>query len=212
MAHIPPPTPQTLDKFQAIWLSSTAANGFSPYGMQLLAHRPDTLLTFSLLFSSVFAPQKIYIWQSIKMTLYVVYYTLFVKKKQPQLPPELKHMLAFVASNEAQCAYCQAHTAHSAHLEGIPTAKLWALRNYASSPLFSDAEKTALSFAKAAAQQPSSVTTQHYQHLAQHYTQHQIVEIATIVSLFGFLNRWNAAVGSDLEPLPEQFSTHITPQ
>lgn len=59
------------------------------------------------------------------------------------------------------------------------------------SPLYSDAERATLDFAVAAASVPNAVTDAMFAELRQHWTEEQIVEIVGVISLFGFLSRWN---------------------
>ena len=44
--------------------------------------------------------------------------------------------------------------------------------------------------------------------LARHYTEKQIVEIVSVISLFGFLNRWNDTMATTLEDKPKSFATN----
>jgi hypothetical protein len=38
--------------------------------------------------------------------------------------------------------------------------------------------------------------------MRRHWSENQIVEILAVVSVFGFLNRWNDSMGTPLEPEP----------
>jgi hypothetical protein len=40
--------------------------------------------------------------------------------------------------------------------------------------------------------------------MKQHYDDGQIVEIVATIALFGYLNRWNDTMATELEPLPRQ--------
>jgi alkylhydroperoxidase family enzyme len=62
----------------------------------------------------------------------------------------------------------------------------------------------ALDFAIAAALQPNGVSVEMFAELRKHWSETQIVEIAAVVALFGFLNRWNDTMGTPLEPAPIQ--------
>ncbi|HLE66248.1 MAG TPA: carboxymuconolactone decarboxylase family protein, partial [Burkholderiales bacterium] len=86
---------------------------------------------------------------------------------------------------------------------GIDDAKLAALWDYQTSPLFSDAERVALEFAGAAAQVPNAVTDELFARLRKHWTDEQIVELLGVVALFGFLNRWNDTMATPIEPAAE---------
>ena len=81
-----------------------------------------------------------------------------------------------------------------------PAAAVWA---YETSPLFSDAERAALSFAQCAAMVPNSVTDEHFAELRKHFSEVEIVEILSVVSIFGYFNRWNDSMATELEAGPK---------
>jgi alkylhydroperoxidase family enzyme len=68
-------------------------------------------------------------------------------------------------------------------------------------PLFSDSERAALRVAQGAAQVPNAVTDADFAELKGHYTDAQIVDIA-VISLFGFLNRFDDTMATELEASP----------
>lgn len=115
-------------------------------------------------------------------------------------PVSLRWMVAHVASNAAGCRYCTAHTARNAATRGdVSEEKIAAIWEYETSPLFSDAERTALDLALAAGSCPPSVDDEHFLRLRHHFSEDQIVEIVAAIAMFGWFNRWNDTIGSDLE-------------
>ena len=74
--------------------------------------------------------------------------------------------------------------------------------DYSNSAVFSNAEKSALDFASAAASVPNKVTEKEISQLKTYWNDSDIVEIMGVIALFGFLNRWNDSMGSSLEDLP----------
>jgi uncharacterized peroxidase-related enzyme len=111
-----------------------------------------------------------------------------------------KRLVGHFASKAAGCQYCMAHTVLGAKNFGVDEAKLAALWDYATSPLYSDAERVALEFAAAAAQVPNAVTDELFARLRRHWSETQIVELLGVIALFGFLNRWNDTMATPLEP------------
>lgn len=95
-----------------------------------------------------------------------------------------------------------AHTAGGALRLGVSDEKLAAIWQYRTSPLYSEAERVALDFALAAASQPNDVSDELFEEMKRHWTEGQIVEIAALVSLFGFMNRWNDTMATPLEEEP----------
>ena len=129
-----------------------------------------------------------------------------------EVPKGLKWMIAHIVSNAAGCRYCQAHTAHNAHRAEIPDEKIDQLWSYDRSPLFSAAERAALDLALAAGQVPNAATDAHFTALKQHFDDGQIVEIVSVISLFGWFNRWNDTMATDLEQGPLGFAgAHLAP-
>ena len=74
--------------------------------------------------------------------------------------------------------------------------------SYETSPLCSEAERAALRVAQGAAQVPNAVTDADFAELKKHYTGAQIVDIVAVISLFGFLNRFNDTMATELEASP----------
>lgn len=113
-----------------------------------------------------------------------------------------KRIIAHVASRAAGCQYCMAHTAGGALHFGVEDKKLATVWEYATSPLYSAAERVTLDFAIAAASVPNAVTDAMFAELRKHWTEEQIVEIVGVIALFGFLNRWNDTMATPLEDEP----------
>ena len=95
-----------------------------------------------------------------------------------------------------------AHTAGASLRLGIDEKKFDAVWDYASSPLFSEAERVAIEFTVAASSQPNAVTDELFARMREHWSEDQIVEIADVITLFGFLNRWNDTMATPLEEEP----------
>jgi len=91
-----------------------------------------------------------------------------------------------------------AHTAGASLRLGVSEDKLAAIWEYRTSPLYSEAERTALDFAIAAASQPNAVTDDLFGRMKQHWTENQIVEIVGVIALFGWLNRFNDTMATPL--------------
>ncbi len=119
-----------------------------------------------------------------------------------EVKPEFKRLIGYVTSFASGCLYCQAHTILGAERFGTSEKRLKDAWNFKKSTSFSEKEKAALSFALASATVPNSVTKDIIDDLKEHWSDPDIVEIMAVVSLFGYLNRWNDSMGSTLEDLP----------
>jgi len=134
--------------------------------------------------------------------------------KPGALDPLLKRLIGTIVSGASGCRYCQAHAAHgAAKMAGGEDAKVAAVWQYQTSDLFSPAERAALDLALAAGQQPNAATDAHFAALDMHFHQQQIMEIMGVISLFGFLNRWNDTLATQLEAAPLNFAeTNLSAQ
>ena len=134
----------------------------------------------------------------------------FVQMQRALWDPEskvdrgLKRLLAHLASRTAEDAYSMAHTASGALHFGIDAAKLAALRDYRTSPLFTPAERAAFELAAAASRVPNGVTDGHFVELRKYWSEEQIVELLGVIAMAGFLARWNVTMATPIEPEPNE--------
>jgi uncharacterized peroxidase-related enzyme len=157
------------------------AMGFLPNSMLTMARNPALLQAFGGLGAAALGPGK--------------------------APADLKGLVSFVVSRSAGCQYCMAHTSHtSVNHNGVPQEKFDGIWEYETSPLFSEGERAALRVAQGAGQVPNAVTDEDFQALKQHYDDDQIVEIVAVISFFGFLNRWNDTMATELESAPKSYA------
>lgn len=179
MAHVAPLQRESLAGLAEVFAATEERMGFLPNSLLTMARRPELLKAFSALGRAVNAPND-------------------------NLPPMLKSMIAHIASSVAGCRYCMAHTASNADrsASGEEKAKVERLGAFETDPIFSEKERATLSFAAAAASVPNSVEAAHFARLREFYSDDDIVEIVGVVAMFGFLNRWNDTMATDLEPEP----------
>ncbi|MBW4039953.1 MAG: carboxymuconolactone decarboxylase family protein [Acidobacteria bacterium] len=107
------------------------------------------------------------------------------------LPTRLKELVV-VRTSQLNCtAYCLAsHTAISLKLGWTPD-HIEALKNWQSSPLFSEAEKQAINLAEAMTLRSHDYTTQEMAELRRFYSEGEVVELLAAVGLFNYFNRFN---------------------
>lgn len=120
--------------------------------------------------------------------------------------PGLKRLIGYINSTAAGCVYCQVHTAHGAHNAGIEAQKIQKAWEFETSDLFSDAERAALRVALGAGKTPNEVTDAEFADLKSFFTDDEIVEIISVIGMFGFLNRWNSTLATELESTPLSFA------
>ena len=117
---------------------------------------------------------------------------------------ELKMLVSLIASQAAGCRYCQAHMANLSKVYKASEEKISQVWEYETSDLFSEAERAALRLACHGAMAPRQATQEHFDELYKHFDEGQVVEIVASIALFGFLNRWNDTMATELEELAAQ--------
>ena len=185
MTLVTPKSREQLPEMEPIFSMVEASMGFVPTSMLTMAHWPELLQTFGAFAGNVLNSGKV--------------------------DPGLKQLIAFVISNSAGCRYCQAHTSHSAAKRGVSVEKINAAFEFETSDLFDEAECAALRVALHAGMVPNAVEPTHMTVLNEHYTARQCVEIVAVISLFGYLNRWNDTMASTLEDKPVSFASTNLP-
>src|SRR5260370_14559134 len=177
MPRLAPLPPETVPDLSDLLARSKDRMGFLPNSQLIMAHRPEILRGFAQLASAINGASS-------------------------TISPQLRNLISQMASRAAGCGYCMAHTAHTAGRVGIPDAKEESLWAYETSPLFSAAERAALRVDQGAAQVPNAVTDEDFDELKRHYSEAQIVDIVAVIALFGFLNRFNDTMATELESSP----------
>jgi uncharacterized peroxidase-related enzyme len=122
-----------------------------------------------------------------------------VMQNDGRVTSALKRMIAWVSSNATGCRYCQAHAIRAAERYGAEQEQLNHIWEYRTHPSFSEAERAALDFSLAASQIPNAVDDNIKNKLYKYWNEGEIVEMLGVISLFGYLNRWNDSMGTTLE-------------
>jgi uncharacterized peroxidase-related enzyme len=122
-----------------------------------------------------------------------------VMENKGRVTSALKRMIAWVSSNATGCRYCQAHAIRAAERYGAEQEQLDNIWEYRTHPAFSEAERAALDFSLAASQIPNGVDKQVKLALHKYWDEGEIVEMLGVISLFGYLNRWNDSMATTLE-------------
>lgn len=149
--------------------------GFVPNSVLILQRRPQMALALGDLIAAAWAPDS-------------------------NVDAGFKRIIAYMASHAAGCQYCVAHQVSGAlHLD-VSDQKLAAIWDYQTSPLYSDKERIALEYAGAAASVPNGVTDELFGRMKRYWSEDEIVEITGVISVFGFLNRFNDTMATPLEP------------
>ena len=122
-----------------------------------------------------------------------------VMANEGRVTSALKRMIAWVSSNATGCRYCQAHAIRAAERYGANDEQLDNIWEYKTHAAFSEAERVALDFSLAASMVPNAVNDALKKRLYTYWNEGEIVEMLGVISLFGYLNRWNDSMGTSIE-------------
>jgi uncharacterized peroxidase-related enzyme len=184
MAFLEPLPPETTPELADTFDHFRAILGFVPNSLLTMQRRPAIVRAFGELTAAVMDPDG-------------------------SVDPAFKRLLAHFASRAAGCQYCEAHSLIAAGISGVSREKLDAIWDYRTSELYSDAERAALDFALAAGSVPNGVDDEIMTELKAHWRDDQIVEMLAAVCLYGFLNRWNDSMATELEDAPRELGERL---
>ncbi|NND78194.1 MAG: carboxymuconolactone decarboxylase family protein [Flavobacteriales bacterium] len=122
-----------------------------------------------------------------------------VMENKGRVTSSLKRLLAYLSSRTTGCRYCEAHAIRAAERYGSEQDKLNNIWDYKTHPAFSKAERAVFDLAIAASQVPNAVTDEISENMRKYWDDGEIVEILGVIALFGYLNRWNDSMGTQLE-------------
>ena len=167
------------EQFDNLFNGVESFMGYLPNAHLLMAERPELLMSFSNLASTIFQAEGIDI--------------------------QTKQLIALASSLSSGCKYCQAHTSHGAERAGVSANKISDILKYTESDLYDDKERALLDLAFAAGKTPNECNKNHFDQLKKYFSKNEIIDIVSVISLFGYLNRWNDTLGTVLEDIPEEF-------
>ena len=177
MSRINPADRSELSKeIQTLMDQSETMMGFVPNDALIMAKNPELLQSVSQLINTIYSFRSI--------------------------SEEIRSLVGLMASQASGCHYCIAHTSNSALEKNISIEKLKKIWEFESSECFSESEKAALRIALKAAQTPNLISDEDYTQFMKYFDENQQIEILAIISLFGFLNRWNSSLMTEIESLP----------
>ena len=148
--------------------------GFTPNSLFTMMHRPRIALAFQEMNKAVM-------------------------ENKGRITSSLKRELAYLSSMTAGCRYCEAHAIRAAERYGSEQDRLNHIWEYKTYPAFTDGERAIFDLAIAASTVPNAVNDDIAENMRKHWDEGEIVEILGVIALFGYLNRWNDSMGTQLE-------------
>jgi len=172
-------TRENFKEFEELFNGVEAFMGYVPNAHLAMAEKPELLLAFSNLAMTIFQSEGI--------------------------DMQTKQLIALASSLSSGCKYCQAHTSHGAERAGMKEEKVADILNYEESEHYSKEERVILDLSFASGKTPNASNKEHFEELKKYFSDGQIIDIVSVISLFGFLNRWNDTFGTRLEDIPRDF-------
>ncbi len=185
MAHLEPLEYDDIadDDVRSTIKSYEQLRGFVPNSIRTMARRPSLVKAFMQLNQAV---------------LY-----------DGSVPESTKMLVSLAVSLSTGCRYCQSHMTNLSAIYNVPDEKIASLLSFEDSDLFTEAEKAAINLAFKSASTPSQADKSDFDLLKAHYSEGEIVELVGTVSLFGYLNRWNDTMATQVEMVPSNVTKRV---
>jgi len=104
---------------------------------------------------------------------------------------QLKWQIAWIISDINKCEFCVSIAKQQLEAFGLTKEEIDNIESHK----FSQKEKVAVQYAKAATGHAYNIDPQIIKEMKKHYSDAQLVEISSVVGLFNFINRFNDALG-----------------
>ena len=116
------------------------------------------------------------------------------------LPKRYLELAIVVVSRLNECDYCVAHHKPFLAVEGISPEGIDAVMEWQNHPELTDVDKLVIEYTVAAWTDPHKLRDRMFERLRMHFTEAQIVELTLRLTLCGFFNKFNDALGIEEEP------------
>lgn len=121
-------------------------------------------------------------------------YGAFDRRSSP-IEPALRTLVTVRVSQINGCTFCVDLNSAIGLRRGLDSDKLLALSRFAESPLFTDREKVALSYAEAVTYPDRQLTPAHFEQLRRHFDDDAIIELTGLIAFQNLSSKFNAALG-----------------
>ena len=170
-------------EFEELFTLVESFMGYLPNSYLLMADKPELLEAFAKMSTAVF--------------------------NTVSLDAQSKQLIALASSLSSGCKYCQSHTSHGAERAGVANDKIADILNYQNSEHYDAKEVALLDLAFASGEVPNGATKAHFDNLKKYYSKKQIIDMVSVISFFGFLNRWNDTFGTEIEAVPAKYINEV---
>jgi AhpD family alkylhydroperoxidase len=135
-----------------------------PESQAVRAHVPEILRTFTAYWDATFADRLV--------------------------DSRLKELCRLYVSKTVECSYCGGQRSEAARAQGLSEDLVDEILLFESSDAFDEREKAALTYTRAIAWNPDEADDALWERLREHFTEAQLVELGSFVSLTAGGQRW----------------------
>lgn len=119
--------------------------------------------------------------------------------KESTIEPSLQELANLEVSRINRCNYCLAHHSRMAKMFGLSDEQINALKTGNAHNEFTDKEQVVIEYARQVTKDAEEVTEDLFKRLHSYLNDSQIVNLTLIIGLMNVFNRFNGALGVELE-------------
>lgn len=119
--------------------------------------------------------------------------------KESTIEPRLQELANLEVSRINRCNYCLAHHAQMAKMAGVSDEQLKMLKAGETAQSFTEKEKTIIEYARQVTKDAEAVSDDLFKRLSSYFIKSEIVNLTLIIGLMNVFNRFNGALGVELE-------------
>ena len=163
---------------------------------------PDDLAEIYERFAGAYGPfrNQVAVFAHVPAALRHLMSMLMELRAANTVPKRYVEIAIVVVSKLNECHYCVAHHKPFLAVEGLSPDGIDRLLDYRDHPELSDVDKLVVEYAQVAWETPNRIKDSLFARLREHFSEAQIVELTLRITLCGFFNRFNDALGIDEEP------------
>lgn len=119
--------------------------------------------------------------------------------KESTIEPRLQELANLEVSRINRCNYCLAHHSQMAKMAGVSDEELNMLKAGKAIQNFTEKEKTVIEYAHRVTKDAEKIPEDFFKRLRSYFNDSQIVNLTLIIGLMNVFNRFNGALGVELE-------------
>jgi uncharacterized peroxidase-related enzyme len=163
---------------------------------------PPDLAAIYERFAGTYGPfrNQVAVFAHVPVALRHLMSMLLELREAATLPKRVLELAIVTVSKLNECAYCVAHHTPFLVVEGVSAAGVERVLDYRNHPEFDDRDKLIVEYAISAWERPNRLPDALFARLRQYFSEAQLVELTLRITLCGFFNKFNAALGIEEEP------------